>query len=206
MGKKIPVGFHNTTTLDQHVAIIKQQLDKSVRDPEVRQLAIKVVSDQVSYRRVGRLEGPYIEAWHRWFYDPAAELDACKPRDAKCEVVKIWNFLCAPDPTGKPNFRYVYDTHNIDVFATTEYSMKAGGGDCDDAVIVFGSLLKSLGFEVIARVVSTTAAPEEWVHIYPLVGLPKDSPDTWIALDCTVTGARPGWQYPEIAKYRDYRM
>jgi hypothetical protein len=202
----VPVGYHTTKSLDQHVAIIKQQLDKSLHDPETRQLAVQVVSDRVVWRTVGRVEGPYVQAWNRYFYDAAYELGPCAPRNPKCEIVKVWNFLCAPDPSGRVNFRYVYDPVQIDLFATAEHSMKAGGGDCDDAVILFGSMFKALGFPIAARVVSTNDNPGEWVHIYPLVGMPKDNPKTWVALDCTVTGARPGWQYPEIHSFRDYRL
>ena len=38
------------------------------------------------------------------------------------------------------------------------------------------------------------------------VGLPKDNPTGWVPLDITVSGAVPGWEYEEIAKYRDYML
>jgi hypothetical protein len=75
---------------------------------------------------------------------------------------------------------------------------------CDDLDIVFEALLHLIGFPTKARVVSVNAAPSEWVHVYPLVGLPKDNPDLWVPLDCTVTGAEPGWEYEDIAKRKDF--
>jgi hypothetical protein len=59
---------------------------------------------------------------------------------------------------------------------------------------------------VLARVIATQEDPDNYVHIYPLVGLSKDDPQRWIPLDLTVAGAKPGWEYPNIAQYRDYEM
>lgn len=78
--------------------------------------------------------------------------------------------------------------------------------NCDDATIAFATLLGSLGFRVAARVISTNDDPNTWVHIYPLVGCSKDDPRKWIPLDITVDGAKPGWEYGNIAKSRDYMM
>lgn len=75
---------------------------------------------------------------------------------------------------------------------------------CDDATIAFGTLFRVIGYNVIARVVSTTAEPNRWAHIYPLVGTPKNNPTTWVPLDLTVEGAVPGWEYANIAKKKDY--
>jgi hypothetical protein len=78
--------------------------------------------------------------------------------------------------------------------------------NCDDAAIALAALLKQLGFYVIARVISTEDDPEVWAHIYPLVGLPKDNPTHWIALDLTVEGYIPGDEYPKIANHQDFKL
>jgi hypothetical protein len=75
---------------------------------------------------------------------------------------------------------------------------------CDDLDIVLESMLFLIGFGTKARVVSVQGAPSEWVHVYPLAGLPKDNPSAWVSLDTTVTGAVPGWEYPDIAKRKDF--
>ena len=42
---------YETNTLDQHVALIKGQVDKSMKDGELRQLAVKIVSGTVDHAR-----------------------------------------------------------------------------------------------------------------------------------------------------------
>lgn len=194
-----PVRFYQTKNLDEHVGIIKQQVQKSLRDPESRQLAVKIVSDKTTYLRVNGMDQRRIEAWGDYFMPPDEGMQPCPPRNDECEIGKIWNFLVE-------NVRYVFDITNVDTFATLKATLGAGGGDCDDATIAFATLLGAVGFHVAARVISTIEAPREWVHIYPLVGLPKATPQWWLPLDITVTGAVPGWQFDQIAQHRDYML
>ena len=77
---------------------------------------------------------------------------------------------------------------------------------CDDATILFCSLLKCVGFHTRARVISVSSDPENWVHVYPVVGLPKDDPTYWMPLDMTVDGYRPDDQYPDIGRALDFPM
>lgn len=197
----VPQRILTTSNIDQHVGQIARQLHKSLDDAETRQLAVKIVSHKVKWRseRTGGPELPMVEAWGEWFYwgDPSAQ--PCPPRVDLCEIELIWNFVVS-------NCRYVYDITNVDVFTTAEQTLKAGGGDCDDSTVLFGALLMAIGFSVRARVISTKESPNEWVHIYPMVGIPKDNPTQWMPLDCTVTAALPGWQYESVAKIRDYEM
>jgi hypothetical protein len=78
--------------------------------------------------------------------------------------------------------------------------------NCDDLTIAFATLLGSIGFTVIGRVISTNDAPKEWAHIFPVVGVPKDNPTKWIPLDASVQGATPGWSYPDTAEFVDYNL
>jgi hypothetical protein len=195
---KIPARFMTTNSIDEHVGVIKQQVQKSLRDPETRQLAVKIVSDRVQWVKRGGKNTPVIRAWGQ-DYQPAGGA-ACPPRTDSCEITKVWNFLIA-------NVRYVFDVTYVDTFATLQYTLDAGGGDCDDATIAFAALLGSIGYRVAARVISTADNPDQWVHIYPMVAIPKDGqPEGWVPLDITVTGAVPGWEYESIGKYRDYML
>jgi len=198
---RLPQSRHVTVNIDQHVGLIERQLKKSLADAETRQLAIKIVSGKVVWRspRKGAAEVPMVEAWGGWYNVPEDNLKPCPPRVDLCEIEMIWNFIVE-------NCRYVFDTTNVDVFSTAQATLEAGGGDCDDATVLFAALLMSVGFQVKARVISTPDSPDEWVHIYPLVGLPKAGPKHWIPLDCTVTGSQPGWEYDQIAKVRDYNF
>lgn len=197
--QQIPVKFFKTRDIDEHVKLIARQVTKSLEDPETRQLAVKIVSNKVEWRRVGgsTKEAPFVQAWGRWYKMPLVE--QCPPRSDECEVVSIWNFLVL-------NCRYVYDIQNVDTFATLKYTLEAGGGDCDDSCIAFAALLRSVGFSVQARVIATSEDPNSWAHVYPRVGLSKDNASKWVCLDMTVTDATPGWEYNDIAAYRDYQL
>lgn len=198
---EFPLETHLTQNLDEHVALIQGQMDKSVHDPELRQLAVKIVSgkyDYMTHPRTGRVI-PVIRAWDQTFLAPENETP-CEPRDERCEIERIWDFTVA-------NVRYVYDPDEIDFFATSRATLEAGGGDCDDLTILINSLGKAIGFKTVARVISTQDDPDDWVHIYPMLGMnTKDAPSIWIPMDTTVKGSVPGWQYEDIAKHRDYVM
>lgn len=193
------VRYTRSKSIEHHVALIKEMSDKSVRDPELRQLAVKIVSGSYLWKRNPRTgkEEPYIKAWNSYFrVEPR---DVCPPRDDECEVVRLWDFVVS-------NFRYVYDPSQIDTFATAKMSLEAGGGDCDDATILITALAKAIGFQTRARVIATSDDPKNWVHIYPLIGLPKDNPSQWLPLDCTVTGFKPADEWPDIAQLVDFEM
>lgn len=193
------VKHDESTSIHHHLELVNQMVNRSVHDGETRQLAVKIVSQSYVWKanpRTGQQE-PYIKAWDMYLKAPGG--DPCATRDDACEVAAIWNFVCL-------NFRYVYDPADVDTFATVKKSLEAGGGDCDDAAILFCSLLKCVGFQTRARVISVSEDPDNWVHVYPVVGLPKDDPTYWMPLDMTVVGYKPDDQYPDIGKALDFPM
>ena len=197
--RRTPQQLSSSPDIDHHVALIQRMVAKSMKDGETRQLAVRIVSgafDYVQDPATGQ-DVAVVEGYGRNFRAPTGP--PCASRDERCEVDKMWDFVVL-------NFRYVYDPAEVDTFATARESLLAGGGDCDDAVILFSALLGMIGFRMVGRVISTKADPETWVHIYPLVGMTKDDPSTWLPLDMTVEGATPGWEYEEIANSRDYVM
>lgn len=193
------VAFGESFNLDEHLAMIERQIQRSLRDPETRKLAVQIVSgnyDFVKHPKSGRMV-PVVTAWGRHF--EVADMD-CAPRDEECEVAALWEFVVK-------NVRYVYDPEEMDTFQTLKETLLMGGGDCDDMTIVFITLGKAIGFKGIGRVVSTDEAPAEWSHIYPMLGVrSKSNPSEWIPLDATVKGAVPGWQYENIAMHADYPL
>jgi len=199
-----PVEHHITKNLDEHVALIRRQVKRGLRDAEARQLAVKIVSNKAELRSArhpltGRVqELPMIKAWGKWFLAP--NMPQCPPKDEECEINRLWEFVVL-------NVRYVYDPLEVDFFATAKQTLMAGGGDCDDVTILFATLAEAIGFPAAARVISTPDNPDEWVHVYVLIGHnSKDHPKWWIPLDPTVAGAKPGWQYPDIARHADFPL
>jgi hypothetical protein len=186
-----------THDLDEHVTLIRRQVYRALEDPETRQLATKIVSGKPDGWWVDERgqRVPIVHAWGESFILPRGG-ERCRIRDDWCEVVSIWNFWVT-------NVRYVADPPHIDLFATLEWTLKAGGGDCDDAVCGLAALLRAVGFEgVVARVISTSG--RAWEHVYTLVGLPKRNPQRWYSLDPTVEGVVPGWEYRNAKLRRDY--
>lgn len=204
MSRGTPVRYTRSTSIDDHVEKIIEMKNKSMHDPEIRRLAIRIVSDSYSWHRDPRTgkQVPSIKVpgWDHTFQVHIWPGERkCATRDDVCEIFKVWNFVVA-------NCRYTYDPKTIDTFATAKVTLQDGGGDCDDSTIVFAALLESLGFSMRCRVISVPADPGNWVHIYPLVGVTKDDPKQWVPLDCTVAGYEPGQEWPEIAKFIDYDM
>lgn len=190
--------FFESRNLDGHLALVRRQVERSLADPETRQLAVKIVSgsfDWIQDPRTGQ-QIPVVEAWGKRFHAPTSQV--CGPKQDQCELLAIWEFLVY-------NIRYVYDIESADTFATLRASLLAGGGDCDDQTVAVCSLARAIGFaSCYARVVSMRG--EEWEHVYPLVGCPKDNPQIWIPLDMTVAGKPPGWEVDGPAAVRDFPM
>ena len=191
--------FWETDSLDEHVALIKRQLQRSVRDPELRKLVLKIISgradDYIEDPKTGQ-RIPIAVAWGEAFRLPL--INACTMKDATCESQALWDFVVL-------NMRYVLDPDGADFFATAKYNLLANGGDCDDYVITLGAMHKLLGFsDVRARIVSTNG--KRWEHIYLLVGLPKLNPTMLVPLDPTVKNVVPGWQYTRVSNFIDYKL
>lgn len=194
------VAVWEADNIEDHMSLIKRQVDRSLKDPETRRLAVKIVGGNADGVVVeDGQEIPIVNAWGIGLYLPAMGQADCPGKDAVCEIESIWNFVVA-------NVRYVLDPDGYDLFCTVEKTLDAGAGDCDDMVICFGALLRALGFQnVFARVVSTDG--ERFVHVYTMVGLPKSGrAKKMISLDPTVKGAVPGWEYRKITHRMDYKL
>lgn len=197
MANSVSATYFETRNLDGHMAVLRQVIDESLADPEVTNLAVRLVSgsfDYVEDPRTGR-RIPVVEAWGKQFHAP--QLDVCPPEDASCELAVLWTFCVQ-------NMRYTYDMNSTDQFKTVKQTLLTGGGDCDDQTILLISLARALGFNhAVARVISSDG--ENWVHVFPIIGCPKDAPSVWIPMDMTVQGFRPGDMAP-FAAARDFDM
>lgn len=189
-----PVEYWETDSLSDHVSLIRRQMDRSLRDPETRRLAMRIVNGTPD----GVADGvPYVTAWGQRYRLPHAQ--PCAIGSDACESQALWDFWVL-------NVRYTPDPAGYDFFATLRYTLEAGGGDCDDSVIGLGALHRAVGFaNVKARVISTSGV--YWEHIYLLTGFPRHGRTTsWVSLDPTVKGATPGWQFKRPRKAVDFRM
>lgn len=187
-----------TRSLRDHIDAIAECVDRSLEDPETLSLARQVVSgsfdlgvDPRTRRKVPvvRYHGRHYLAAPDWSHARFV----CRPKDNRCEVTAIWNFVVL-------NVRYVSDPAGSDTYADLRTILESGGGDCDEFTIAFAALLKALGYDVKARVISVDG--KYWAHIYPMVRLGR----RWLALDATENGKPMGWEYPTPAEVRDYEL
>jgi hypothetical protein len=195
---RLRADFHDTDSIEDHAALIRQQVDKSVTDPETRRVAVAIASsnyDWINDPRTGRQTAAV--QYHGRYYPIApgqAQPAVCRARDYLCEIVAIWNFVVL-------NVRYTGDVDGYDTYQDLRTTLEAGGGDCDDMAVAFCALLRSLGYECAARVISLDG--RYWAHVYPLVNHPKRG---WIPLDATETGKKPGWEFGQAQAKLDFPM
>lgn len=191
------VAIWEADSLADHMALLQRQVTRSLKDPETTRLARKIVGFRPDGEEIIRGERvPVVQAWGRTHVLIPVD---CPMRDDACEILAIWNFAVA-------NVRYVLDPDGYDLFSTVKYTLDANAGDCDDFTILFGALLRAVGFQnVFARVVSVSG--EYWEHVYTMVGMPKSGhTKRLIALDPTVPGATPGWEFEGVKTKEDFRL
>lgn len=193
-GRGSEVAYWETNNLDEHVALIARQVDRSLDDPETRKLAVKLVSGRPDGMKDGK---PYVLAWGKPYWMP--HVPPCATQSNECEITVCWNFVVL-------NVRYVLDPDGYDLFSTLKHTLESGGGDCDDMVIALAALLRALGFrDVRARVIATSATV--WEHVYTMVRTMKGGTGgRLLALDPTVKGALPGWEYERSTHRVDYAL
>lgn len=98
-------------------------------------------------------------------------------RDYDREISTVFFFV-------KNNIRFTKDVEDMDTYQHPVRTLELGMGDCDDFVILLGSLLSSIGHKIRIKVVQTEGE-EDFNHVYLLVGLPSDRPSKWIPLDAS---------------------
>jgi hypothetical protein len=102
--------------------------------------------------------------------------------------------------------RYTRDPRGVELFQSPPRSLDHGIGDCDDQVIFLGSLLLSIGYPIILRVIGLKGS-NQFQHIYILAGLPPDNPTQFKPYDPSQPHPA-GWELPEHLRgqLRDYEF
>jgi len=158
-GKKTTLRASPDMPIEERLASIQDLVYRSVQDPEMRKLALQITS-------------------------------SCPERDGECEAQAIYDFV-------KQNIRYTGDVapiqfpggdvEGIDLYQSARRTVEMSGGDCDDQSILIATLLALNGITPRLRVMKESAS-EDFSHVFPIAGLPKNSPTSWIALDTTLPG------------------
>lgn len=184
-----------THSLEDHARLIREQVDRSLKDPQTRWLAAALAAGNyvwVNDPRTGE-QVPAVR-YHNRAYRVHPGSPVCGPRDFACEVVSIWNFLVL-------NTKYVADADGYDTYQDLRTTLETGAGDCDDASVAFCALLRAIGFKCAIRIISQDG--RYWSHVYPIVMIPGRG---WTALDITEKGKAPGWEFPHAKAVQDFPM
>ena len=128
----------------------------------------------------------------------------CGSRNDQCEAEAVYNAVRYGTPEVKgleTGLRYVADPRLSDYFVRPGRLLEmcefqACGEDCDGHAGLLAALLGSLGFVVGLRAYAKPNNPDEFVHVYAVVGLPKREPTAYYGLDTTVAEASFGWEPP----------
>jgi hypothetical protein len=184
------VKFHTVSTIDERVGHIIKQIREDSLEPMVITQAREIVSGRCPVVKGG-----------------ARGVEWCiKPKDHKGEIEAIYHAIT--DPNSKYAMRYVRDHAGVDLFANNKLLSRLPAGDCDDMAIRGGALLRAIGFDVKCRVVAPRNAPEQWAHIYLMIGNPPGENKQWFAFDASEVGrGRPfNWEVPKhlISTVRDF--
>lgn len=122
-----------TNSLEDHARLIREQVDKSLKDPQTRWLAAALASGNYVWVKDPRT-GEQVPAvrYHDRAYRVHPGQPVCGPRDFSCEVVSIWNFLVL-------NTKYTADADGYDTYQDLRTTLETGASDCfalDTPVIV----------------------------------------------------------------------
>lgn len=187
--------FWETSSLEEHVGLMRTQVRKSLAEGEIRRVTAKVMQGHADDTSWSLLHGrrPVIVAWGKKLLVDVENIPS-KNAGPACLVIPLWNFVCM-------NVAYEPDPPGYDLFQTAEITLKRGAGDCDDSCIVFGAMLLASGIaRPYARVISVDG--ERWSHVYAIARFPQGD----IALDPTVRGSVPGWEYQGAKRVQDIAL
>lgn len=113
------------------------------------------------------------------------------PKDYQKEVEAIYNFVVR-------RLRYTKDVLNVEFVHRARDLLRwhRKAADCDDFVILTGSLLQSIGHPVRIIIIGNNYTnKEDFSHIYLHVNIKGK----WVSLDGSVPGAKVGWEAPTYA-------
>jgi transglutaminase-like putative cysteine protease len=157
--------------IKERMDILQDLTAKSIRDPRMRKIALQITRH-------------------------------CPARDGACEARAIYNWI-------KSNVRYTGDVgphalhaggpvEGVDLFQSAYRTVEFGGGDCDDHSILACTVAALNGLTCKYRVTSPNrrGGDDDFTHIYPMIGVPKENPRKFVAIDTTLPGRRYGSQAP----------
>ncbi len=143
---------------------------------------------------------PYVRKWAQKI------LGAVKVNDKMGEAKAIFNFV-------RDNVRYTRDPKGFEYIQTPPLLLEDIGlyqkgqgerpiGDCDDMTVLGLSLLKSIGFPVMIKVVGFDPKKMKYSHVYGIVNVQGK----WIPFDAVRPNSYLGWEAPNIVRAAEFKV
>jgi len=107
-------------------------------------------------------------------------------KDFSGEISTLFYFV-------RDRIRYVRDIRGVETLQEPERTLQVRSGDCDDKVILLGSMLESIGHQV--RLVAVGFRPGHFSHVY----LETKVGTKWVPLE-TTEPTHIGWRPNAVSK------
>jgi hypothetical protein len=131
-----------------------------------------------------------------------------------CVPIKSWTdelrmiYFAITNPNSPYAVRYTRDHATIDLFGSSDLMRRLPAEDCDGLSVRVGALCRAIGYAVKCRVVAPAGQPNQWAHIYIMVGDEPGNPNPrrWLALDASEPQNPPFWEVPKrlISTVKDF--
>lgn len=99
----------------------------------------------------------------------------------------------------KQNVDYRLDPSGLEYVPTPWYTLLVTGReDCDGHATAAAALAMALGLKAGFRTVrGDPSRPDQWSHVYAVIGIPKKGKTEWLTVDSTQEESFLGWDPPE---------
>jgi len=113
-------------------------------------------------------------------------------KDYKAEAQALFDFM-------REHVRYRLDPAGLEYVSTPWHTLLVSGNeDCDGHAVAIAALAMSLGHRAAFRTVKGDPnRPEQWSHVYGVIGITQNGQTEWLTADSTQKEAFLGWDPPE---------
>lgn len=161
--------------IEVRVASIQKQIERSIQDPEMRALALRITKG--CPERDGLCEAQAVYSFVKQNVRYTGDVAPIRWSDGKVE--------------------------GVDLFQSAKRTIEIGGEDCDGHAIVNSTLLALNGITPILRVVRTRS-DKDWSHIFAGALLPKGTGSKFVSMDTTLPGNDHFGREPDYYKSLDF--
>lgn len=181
------IKFYPAGSIDNRVKFIVDQIRRDSTDKKTITEARAIVSGKCRVERGG--------------------LDWCVPVKSWTDELRML-YYAITNPNSPYAVRYTRDHATVDLFGSSDLMRRLPAEDCDGLAVRLGALCRAIGYAVKCRVVAPAGQPNQWAHIYIMVGDEPGNPNPrrWLSLDASEPQNPPFWEVPKrlISTVKDF--